>query len=218
MEICSSSRIGSVTRVVRLGLCTNQSRRLVVRGRDLSCEVETCRARRRLVARGGDLSCDADTCRARQRLVERGIDLSCEGSSSGKLVRDAAVWPRAGRLASEGLDEDLHAFPEMQHQVKGGLLLDVVVSKGTTILELLASKQLTLPRGFRFRRCLRRIILPSKGALIRALVSRPCGGLIDVPTSKRPQIINVQYPRIPSKVSKGTSHEEFLCSGRNDQW
>jgi hypothetical protein len=103
----------------------------------------------------------------------RGGDLSREGSSSGKLVGDAAVWPRTGRLASEGLDEDLHTFPEMQHQVKGGLLLDVVVSKGTTILELLASKQLTPPRGLEFRRCLRRIILPSKGALIRALVSSP---------------------------------------------
>jgi hypothetical protein len=83
----------------------------------------------------------------------RGGDLSREGSSSGKLVGDAAIWPRTGRLASEGLDEDLHAFPEMQHQVKGGLLLVVVVSKGTTILELLASKQLTPPRGLRFCRC-----------------------------------------------------------------
>jgi hypothetical protein len=54
---------------------------------------------------------------------------------------------------SEGLDEYLHAFPEMQHQVKGGLLLDVVVSKGTTILELLASNQLTPPRGLWLRRC-----------------------------------------------------------------
>jgi hypothetical protein len=53
--------------------------------------------------------------------------------------------------------------------VKGGLLLDVVVSKGTTILELLAGKQLTSPRGLWFCRCLRRIILPSKGALIWAL-------------------------------------------------
>jgi hypothetical protein len=56
-------------------------------------------------------------------------------------------------LLSEGLDEALHAFPEMQHQVKGGLLLDVVVSKGTTILELLTSKQFTPPRGLRFRHC-----------------------------------------------------------------
>jgi hypothetical protein len=83
----------------------------------------------------------------------RGRDLPFEGSSSGKLVGDAAVWPRIGRPASEGLDEDLHAFPEMQHQVKGGLLLDVVVSKGTTILKLLASNQLTPPRGLWFHRC-----------------------------------------------------------------
>jgi hypothetical protein len=65
--------------------------------------------------------------------------LSCEGSSSEKLVGDAAVWARAGRLASEGLDEDMHAFPETQLQVKGGLLLDVSVNKGMTILKLLAS-------------------------------------------------------------------------------
>jgi hypothetical protein len=69
----------------------------------------------------------------------QGGDLSCEGSSSGKLVGDAAVRPRIGRLSSEGLDEDLHAFPEMQHQVESALLLDVVISKGTPILKLLAS-------------------------------------------------------------------------------
>jgi hypothetical protein len=83
----------------------------------------------------------------------RGRDLSCEGSSSGKLVGDAAVRPSTCRLASEGLDEDLHAFPETQLQVKGGLLLDVVVSKGTTILDLLAIKRLTPPRGLWFCRC-----------------------------------------------------------------
>jgi hypothetical protein len=104
-------------------------------------------------------------------LVVRDGDLSCEGSSSGKLVGDVTVRTRTGRLASEGLDEELHAFPKTQHQVKGGLLLDVVVSKGTTILELLTSKQLTSPRGLWFCHCLRRIILPSKGALIRAFVN-----------------------------------------------
>jgi hypothetical protein len=31
-----------------------------------------------------------------------------------------------------------------------------------------------------------------------------------VPTSKRPQINNVQYPRIPSKILKGTPHEEVV--------
>jgi hypothetical protein len=69
----------------------------------------------------------------------RGGDLSCEGSSSGKLVGDAAVRPRTGHLASEGLDEDLHAFPETQHQVESALLLDVVITKGTAILKVLAS-------------------------------------------------------------------------------
>jgi hypothetical protein len=118
----------------------------------------------------------ACTCRAGRRLVVRGGDLSCGGSSSGKLVGDAAIRPRTSHLASEGLDEDLHAFPETQHQVKGGLLLDVVVSMGTTILELLASKRLTPPRGLWFRCYLRRIILPSKGALIRALVT--CGFMV----------------------------------------
>jgi hypothetical protein len=77
---------------------------------------------------GGDLSCEAETCRARVPLV-------------GYL---SEMQPFC-----QGLD----AFPEMQHQVKGGLLLDVVVSKGTAILELLASKQLTSPLGLRFCRC-----------------------------------------------------------------
>jgi hypothetical protein len=45
----------------------------------------------------------------------RAGDLLCEGSSSWKLVGDAAVRLRTGRLASVGLDEDLHAFPETQH-------------------------------------------------------------------------------------------------------
>merc|ERR1719282_1777784 len=39
-------------------------------------------------------------------------------------------------LASQGLDEDLHTTTEAEHQVKGGLLLDVVISKSATILEL----------------------------------------------------------------------------------
>jgi hypothetical protein len=73
--------------------------------------------------RGGDLSCKAET-----------------GSSSGKLVGDTATRPKTRRLASESLDEDLHAFPETQHKVKGALLLDVAVSKGTAILKLLASE------------------------------------------------------------------------------
>jgi hypothetical protein len=44
-----------------------------------------------------------------------------------------------GALPVQGLDEDLHAFPEMQCQMESVLLLDVVINKGTVILKLLAS-------------------------------------------------------------------------------
>jgi hypothetical protein len=73
----------------------------------------------------------------------RGGDFSCEvetGSSSGKLVGDAANWLKTRRLASEGLDEDLQTTTQAKHQVNGGLLLDVVVGKGMTILKLLVSE------------------------------------------------------------------------------
>ena len=40
-------------------------------------------------------------------------------------------------LAGEGLHEDLHATTEAQDKVEGGLLLDVIVSKGAAIVELL---------------------------------------------------------------------------------
>jgi hypothetical protein len=56
-----------------------------------SCEAETFRARQRLVVRGRDLPCEAETCRG---------DPSCR-----ELVRDAANWPKTGRLASMGLDQ-----------------------------------------------------------------------------------------------------------------
>jgi hypothetical protein len=106
---------------IRFPVCVGGLTRAVCMGPRTS-RSQTCRARRRLVVRGGDLSCEAETSQARQR-----------------LVGDASVWPRTGRLASESLDEDLHASPETQRQVESVLLLDVVISKGTTILKLLAS-------------------------------------------------------------------------------
>jgi hypothetical protein len=63
------------------------------------------------------------------------------------LVGDAANWLTTGRLASEGLDEDLHTTTQAEHQVNGGFLLDVVVGKGMAILKLLASEVMTPPRG-----------------------------------------------------------------------
>ncbi|KFW96607.1 hypothetical protein N336_09235, partial [Phalacrocorax carbo] len=43
-------------------------------------------------------------------------------------------------LARQGLHKDLHATPQAQHQMQGGLLLDVVVGKGAPVFQLLASK------------------------------------------------------------------------------
>ena len=47
---------------------------------------------------------------------------------------------KGNSLASQGLDEDLHPTPQSEHQVESALLLNVVISKGTAVLELLASK------------------------------------------------------------------------------
>merc|ERR1711998_363977 len=41
-------------------------------------------------------------------------------------------------LAGECLHEDLHASAQAEHEVKGGLLLDVVVLESTPVLKLLA--------------------------------------------------------------------------------
>merc|ERR550514_2147823 len=51
------------------------------------------------------------------------------------------------RLAGEGLDKDLHATAQAEHEVKGRLLLDVVVREGAAVLELLAREDETLLVG-----------------------------------------------------------------------
>merc|ERR1712039_666265 len=54
-------------------------------------------------------------------------------------------------LARQGLHKDLHAAPQTQHKVQGGLLLDVVVRQGPPVLQLLARKdQALLIRGDAF--------------------------------------------------------------------
>ena len=51
-------------------------------------------------------------------------------------------------LTREGLDEDLHAAAKTEDEVKGALLLDVVVREGAAVLELLAGEdQALLVRG-----------------------------------------------------------------------
>ena len=47
-------------------------------------------------------------------------------------------------LASESLDEDLHTTSESQHKMESGLLLDVVIRKGSAVLELLTSEDESL--------------------------------------------------------------------------
>ena len=50
-------------------------------------------------------------------------------------------------LASESLDEDLHTSPETEDKVEGGLLLDVVVGQGASVLQLLPGEDETLLVG-----------------------------------------------------------------------
>merc|ERR1712087_910726 len=47
-------------------------------------------------------------------------------------------------LSSQGLDEDLHSSAKTEDQVKGGLLLDVVVTQSATIFKLLSGEDKTL--------------------------------------------------------------------------
>jgi hypothetical protein len=51
------------------------------------------------------------------------------------------------RLPREGLDEDLHAAAETEHEVKGRLLLDVIVGERATVLELLSGEDEALLVG-----------------------------------------------------------------------
>uniref|UniRef100_A0A453SXW4 Uncharacterized protein n=1 Tax=Aegilops tauschii subsp. strangulata TaxID=200361 RepID=A0A453SXW4_AEGTS len=50
----------------------------------------------------------------------------------------------AGSIFGEGLHEDLHATTQAEHQVQGGFLLDIVISKGASVLKLLAGKDQAL--------------------------------------------------------------------------
>jgi len=47
-------------------------------------------------------------------------------------------------FASQSLDEDLHTTSQSQNQVKGGFLLDVVVRKSSSILELFSGEDQSL--------------------------------------------------------------------------
>ena len=51
---------------------------------------------------------------------------------------------KSNSLASQSLNEDLHTTTKAEHQVKGRLLLDVIVSQGAAIFELLTGENKTL--------------------------------------------------------------------------
>merc|ERR1719232_2576101 len=47
-------------------------------------------------------------------------------------------------LSSQGLDEDLHTSSQSENQMQGAFLLNVVIRKGSSILQLLSSKDQSL--------------------------------------------------------------------------
>merc|ERR1712176_372837 len=47
-------------------------------------------------------------------------------------------------LASEGLDEDLHTSSQSKNQMQGAFLLDVIIGEGSSIFQLLSSKDQSL--------------------------------------------------------------------------
>jgi len=56
----------------------------------------------------------------------------------GLDVLDGVRWLdfQSDGLPGQGLDEDLHASPQSENKMEGGLLLDVVIGQGSTVLEL----------------------------------------------------------------------------------
>ena len=51
-------------------------------------------------------------------------------------------------LTGEGLDEDLHTTAKSENEMESGLLLDVVIREGSSILELLTGEDKTLLIGW----------------------------------------------------------------------
>merc|ERR1719384_2538654 len=65
----------------------------------------------------------------------------------GLDIGDGIIWLHieGNRLSREGLDENLHGTTaETEDKMKGGFFLDVVVRKGSSILELFAGENQSL--------------------------------------------------------------------------
>jgi hypothetical protein len=82
-----------------------------------------------------------------QTLLVRGNSLLVLDLGLNALDGVRALDFKGDGLSSEGLNENLHSSTETEHQVKGGFLLDVVVGKGPSVFELLASEDQTLLVG-----------------------------------------------------------------------
>ena len=67
----------------------------------------------------------------------------------GLDVFDGICWLniKSDGFTSEGLDEDLHTTSKSEDQMESGLLLDVVVGEGSSILKLLTSEDESLLIG-----------------------------------------------------------------------
>merc|ERR1711944_222817 len=65
-------------------------------------------------------------------------------------VLDGVTWLdfEGDGLSSQGLDEDLHTTTESEHEMEGGLLLNVVIGEGSSILKLLTSEDESLLIGW----------------------------------------------------------------------
>ena len=68
----------------------------------------------------------------------------------GLDVLDAVSWfnVQSDGLSSESLHEDLHTTSESQDEMEGGFLLDIVVGKGSAVLELFTSEDESLLVGW----------------------------------------------------------------------
>merc|ERR1712109_434197 len=75
-----------------------------------------------------------------QPLLVRGDALLVLDLGLDVLDGVGGLYLKGDGLASQGLDEDLHTSPKTEDKVEGGLLLDVVVEEGPSVLELLASE------------------------------------------------------------------------------
>ncbi|CAA7392152.1 unnamed protein product [Spirodela intermedia] len=86
-----------------------------------------------------------------QPLLVRGDALLVLDLGLNVVDRVRRLHLEGDRLPGEGLHEDLHTSPQAEHQVEGGLLLDVVVGEGAAVLQLLAGEdQPLLVRGDAF--------------------------------------------------------------------